>query len=114
MLGSSLGVAFGHQIINDTLEVVRVDLVAVEGLNATSHEIEVLHFARLGPPSFHLHLASIFLDPFHLLVQLLLVVVKNPLPFIRHFVLCAAEDGIEDPLAPLLTVVNAETNLHIL
>ena len=110
----SLGVPFGHQIVDDTLKVVGVNLVAVEGLNATSHEIEVLDFARLGTPSLRIHLASIFLDPFHLLVKLHLVVVENPLPFIRHFVLCAAENGIKDPLAPLLTVVNAETNLHIL
>ena len=106
--------SFGHQIFNNALKIVRINIVTVEGFNTTGHEIEVRKFSWLGSPSRICHLLAIFFDPFYLLVDLRFVVIYHSLSFLWHFVVLAAKNGIKNLSTSFLAVIDAEAYLHIL
>ena len=98
---------------DEAAETLGVEFVAIESFCSLVHEVERGKLVRLRSEPLLLHLLSVHFYALHLVAELLPVVTQDLLSLLFLFRVTLVEDGVQDFLSTLLTVVDSEAHLHL-
>ena len=94
-------------------QTIWVDLVAIKCIRPFVHEVNRFLLRWVRSNALLLHLYFVLLDPFHLIAELRTVVGKNLFAIFNLLAVLASENGIENFLSSLLTVIDAKADFHV-